>query len=384
MARKIQVAYILDTTGSMGWQREVLKKAFLERSQKLFQTFPNVEIALIFIGDDKNPREIYSVEVLPFTRDPNAMARWMDKVGNSYGGGPHANYALGLRAARQLNWNSDAIKLVQVVGDEEPQEKGFKFHDGTKCEWEFEADQLVKMGATIDAVHCFPGTQQRTRWFYDSLARRGKGLFFEQDQFNDLEIIAVARIYRALTDKITDASPIRTYEEEVRSAGRMTRHVDRTFATLTNRKVATFAKRNNLQPVSSGQLQLLIVNQGGRINDFLADNGFLTAGGEKVKRFYRYTGTRDGKARREDVQYYKDIVLRDRFSGDFFSGDGVRTLLGLPLVGEQEDFTIDASRIPDDYDVFIESTSQTRKLAVGDEVLVDPTQAPSSRKCPCR
>jgi len=45
---------------------------------------------------------------------------------------------------------------------------------------------------------------------------------------------------------------------------------------------------------------------------------------------------------------------------------------------------ISADMLPDGFDVFIESTSSNRKLPAGTEVLVDQTQAPSSRKNPCR
>lgn len=387
--RKVQIAFVVDTTGSMGWLREVLKKALTDRAAKLLKVFPGVEIAFIFIGDDVNRSERYSVEVLTFTKDVNAIVRWMDKVGNSYGGGPHANYPLGLRAARQLPWAGDAVKIVEVIGDEEPQRDGFTYLDGTTCDWRFEAKQLVGMGCSIDAVHCFPGMQRRTKWFYQELAKIGGGLYLPQDQFNDLEYLAIGRIYTALSeDASSPTSPIGAFEAELRSAGRFTKPVAHAFSAMTGRKISPVtgnAKTAQLEPVASGQLQLLTVPTASDVTKFLNANGFVLSGkGEAVKRFYAYTGRRDGKARREDVQWYKDIVLRDEITGEFFSGDAVRQILGLPLVAEQEDFVITADMLPDGFDVFIESTSTNRKLPAGTEVLVDQTQAPSSRKKPCR
>jgi hypothetical protein len=386
--RKVQIVFIVDTTASMGWMREVLKKALLARAQKLFGVFAGVEIALIFIGDDCNRQEKYSVEVLSFTKDVQTMVRWMDKIGNSYGGGPEANYALGLRAARQLPWAADAIKIVEVVGDEEPQPDNFRYLDNTTCKWRFEAEQLVNMGCSIDAVHCFPGMQRRTKWFYQELARMGCGHYLPNDQFNDMEILALARIYLALSEDVSKAdSPVGKYEEEVRGAGRFTIPVANIFSTMTGRKVAE-VKRNRaalgMTAVDSGQLQLLTVSSDSNVTAFLNDNGFVLKGGEAVKRLYRYTGRRGGKARKEKVQWYKDVVLRDCVTGEFFSGDGVRTLLNLPLVAKRQDFEINADMIPDGFDVFIESTSHNRTLEAGTEMLVDQTLPPSSAKRPCR
>ncbi len=385
---KVQSAFIIDTTGSMGWFREVLKRALLSRTEKLFRAFPGVEVSLIFIGDDVNSGEKYSVETLPFTRDVNSIVHWMDRIGNSYGGGPHANYPLGLRAARQLSWDADAVKLIELIGDEEPQKDGFLYLDGTKCDWRFEARQLVTMGSTIDAVHCFPGIQRRTKWFYQELARIGKGLYLEQDQFNDLEYLALGRIYAALSKDVTSpTSPIGEYESEIRRAGRFTKPVASSFARMTGREAETIARSaiaRSLEPVNSGQLQLLDVNVDANVTEFLNHNGFVLKGGEAVKRLYRYTGRRGGKARKEKVQWYKDVVVRDTATGEFFSGDAVRRLLALPLVAQRQDFEISADVMPDGFDVFIESTSHNRKLEPGDEVLVDQTLPPSSAKNPCR
>lgn len=388
MQRKIQIVFAADTTGSMGWLREILKRALLTRAEKLFKVFANVEIAFIFFGDDVNRSEKYSVETLSFTRDIKAIIGWMDRVGNSYGGGAHANYPIALRAARQLPWAADAVKIIELIGDEEPQHDGFKYLDGTTCDWRFEAKQLINMGCSIDAVHCFPGMQRRTKWFYTDLARIGGGSYFPQDQFNDLELLAIGRIYTALSEDVSSpTSPIGVFQKEVRDSGRFTRHVAAAFSTMTGNKFDP-ASRNvlakDMEPVASGQLQLLDVNVDTDVTQFLNSNGFILTGGAAVKRLYRYTGRRGGKSRKEKVQWYKDVILRDCATGEFFSGDAVRKLLGLPLVASGNDFEITGDMIPDGFDVFIESTSHNRKLERGNEVLVDQTQLPSSAKNPCR
>lgn len=386
IGKLIQFVFILDTTGSMGWLREVMKQALLARIQKLLHDFPNVEIALVFIGDDNCHNERYSVEFLNFSRDIHKMVQWMDRVGNSYGGGPHANYELGLRAARQLTWHPDSLKHVEVVGDEVPNDKNFLHHDKTYCDWRFEAEQLVNMGATIDAVHCFPGMQRRTRPFYQELASIGEGHYLPQDQFDDLEVIALARIYTALSEDVSaDNSPIHQYQAEVSGQGRMTKAVDQTFATLTHRQAKKFDLKTDLVPVPSGQLQLLRVNEDTKVKEFLTKNSFVTLGGEAVKRFYLYDGTRDGKRRTENVQWYKDVVLYHVSTGLFYSGDGVRKWLGLPLVAQRQDFVLTPEHLlGGDWLVYPESYSPGRALRAGTQLLVDQTQGRSTEKNPCR
>lgn len=67
----------------------------------------------------------------------------------------------------------------------------------------------------------------------------------------------------------------------------------------------------------------------------------------------------------EIIQAYKEICVRDRHTGEVFSGDNARSLLGLP--------NTKAKVLPGDhsnYDVFVQSTSYTRKLMPGTSLLV--------------
>jgi hypothetical protein len=198
----------------------------------------------------------------------------------------------------------------------------------------------------------------------------------------------VARIIAALTDDISRPDSLfGQFQEELEAETRITAALAAALATMSGRRPKPVQRARiaqGLVAVPSGQLQLLTVNKTSDVTDFLNANGFVLSGGEKVKRLYQYTGRRDGKARTEKVQWYKDIVLRDWATGEFFSGDAVRKILGLPLVSEQQDFEIKAGNLPTEFDVFIESTSFNRKLEVNSQILVDQTMPPSSKKNPCR
>lgn len=69
--------------------------------------------------------------------------------------------------------------------------------------------------------------------------------------------------------------------------------------------------------------------------------------------------------KREKIQDHKSIVIEDRSNGGLFTGPGVRTMLGLPEIGQ-------VSVNPGDHGkfrIFVQSTSVNRKLLAGTEVL---------------
>ena len=72
----------------------------------------------------------------------------------------------------------------------------------------------------------------------------------------------------------------------------------------------------------------------------------------------------------ELIQDYKGCYVRDRKTGDIYGGDDARQVLGLPdskaritpvMLGQ--------------FDVFVQSTSYTRKLVPGTSLLVVPSTA---------
>lgn len=75
--------------------------------------------------------------------------------------------------------------------------------------------------------------------------------------------------------------------------------------------------------------------------------------------FYQLTKTE------KKVQDYKQIIIKDKSSGAFYSGQNARNLLGLPHYGEVKIIPGNHGK----YDIFIQSTSVNRKLPTGTQVL---------------
>ena len=69
-----------------------------------------------------------------------------------------------------------------------------------------------------------------------------------------------------------------------------------------------------------------------------------------------------------EVQDYKQIAIRDRTSGDIYSGGAARQMLNLPTYGTVKVAPGDHGN----YDIYIQSTSVNRKLPTGTKVLIWP------------
>jgi hypothetical protein len=94
------------------------------------------------------------------------------------------------------------------------------------------------------------------------------------------------------------------------------------------------------------------------IMTFSANNGLTF---QRGKGFYHFT-------KPELIQKNKEIVLREKSTGDFFEGNMCRKMLN--LITYDENKRIKPTDFPQ-YDIFIQSTSLNRKLIGGSQFLYD-------------
>jgi hypothetical protein len=88
---------------------------------------------------------------------------------------------------------------------------------------------------------------------------------------------------------------------------------------------------------------------------------FLSLTFKKGKGFYEFT-------KATDIQAYKEVVLMDKATGDMFTGDKAREIMGIP-VGESARCRPDL--YGNKYRAFIQSTSMNRKLIGGTKFLYE-------------
>ena len=122
-----------------------------------------------------------------------------------------------------------------------------------------------------------------------------------------------------------------SYENELIVNGQMNRNLDRIFSSMLGRtkiyndKIVSYSGTDvdvgDLKPVSSGRFQVLDVDSDVAIKDFVLSNGVEF----KIGRgFYEFT-------KRVTVQDHKEIILMDKVTGNFFTGNAARKLAGIPI-----------------------------------------------------
>ncbi len=343
----VEVVFSFDTTGSMYPCLTQVRKKVKTTVKRLFKDLPGIKIGVVAHGDYCDSK-IYVTKHLPMTNKPEPITKFVEKVKATYGGDMPEAYELVLHEARSLKWSAAAKKILVMIGDATPH--GPK-QNPKKLDWKKEATALGKAGVQIYAVQAL-GRKGSTS-FYKTMAKLSKGAHLELDQFSQITDLIMAIAY----SQDTDVSKIDAYETEVRKAGRMNRSLTAAFDTLRKRKPTKAATPKNLSSVAPGRFQVLDVDKDMPIQKFCKNEGLAFKPG---RGFYEFTKT-------ETIQGYKEVVLMDKASGDLFEGNKAKALLGMkPGVTDRL-----APAALDKYAVFVQSTSNNRKLIGGTRFLYE-------------
>jgi hypothetical protein len=132
------------------------------------------------------------------------------------------------------------------------------------------------------------------------------------------------------------------------------------FSTLSGRNIKVKESPRGLVPVPAGRFQVLFIDEGGDkegISKFVKKQGLSFKEGCG---FYEFM-------KPEMIQEKKEVVLVDNVTGDMFSGDKAREMIGLPYGMRRK---IKPAAIVG-YTVFVQSTSWNRKLIPGTRFLYE-------------
>jgi predicted DNA-binding WGR domain protein len=343
----VEVVFSFDTTGSMYPCLTQVRRNVKSTVTRLGEEIPGIRIGIIAHGDYCDAGSTYVTKPLPLTSDVDAICRFVESVGPTGGGDAPECYELVLHEARSQPWSADSTRAFVLIGDDVPH---LPAHNPRRLDWRQEAEALTRAGVAVYAVQAL-NRKHATR-FYQDLARISGGFHVPLDQFSHVTDMVLAVCYRQSGEE-----QLQRYEEEVTTQGRMSRGLDRMFGTMLGRAPATAYGTVDLRAVPPGRFQVLDVDREGPIKGFVEANGLSF---KKGRGFYEFTKT-------ETIQGYKEIILMDRVTGDFFAGEKAREMLGLP-VGE-------TARIrPTDlekYAVFVQSTSVNRVLQGGTRFLYE-------------
>lgn len=315
--------------------------------KRLFKDLPGIKIGVIAHGDYCDSK-IYVTKHQPLTTKPEPIVKFVEKVKATYGGDYPEAYELVLHEARDLSWTPHSKKILVMIGDAIPHKPN---QNPKKLDWKKEAKALGKDGVRIYAVQAL-GRSDATS-FYKGMAKLTGGAHLALDQLSQITDLIMAIAYSV----DTDTKKIEAYENEVKKAGRMNRSLTAAFDTLRKRKSKPATVARNLSACAPGRFQVLEVDKDMPIQKFCKSEGlsFKTGRG-----FYEFTKT-------ETIQGYKEVVLMEKDTGDLFEGAKARSLIGLKA-GVSERLKPAAL---DKYAVFVQSTSNNRKLVGGTRFLYE-------------
>lgn len=353
-----QVAISFDTTGSMYSCLSEVRTRIVELTARLFHDIPNLEIAIIAHGDYND--KPYTHTHIDFTNNQLELKRFVEYVSQTNGfgnGGECYEYIMG-ECVPALEWKSGKRAYI-LIGDEPAHElhktifpKSISGYERVKNDWREEADQLVENGIQGFVVRCQDRSDSRA--FHTGLAQRFGTNIIRLQQFTNIVPLLTAAILNQEGSDLVEA-----YQAELETAGLFNQNLRGIFNSILN-KVTPVAVSSDadLLAVDPYRFQLLTVPIDLAIKTFVQNNGARFQIG---KGFYELT-------KREEVQERKEVVLMDN-NGAMFSGEKARELIGLPY-GERGNVYPQSGK----YTVFIQSTSNNRKLIGGTRFLYEQEQ----------
>ncbi len=344
---RVEVVFSFDTTGSMYPCLAQVRKKLGATVTRLAKEIPGIRIGIIAHGDYCDEGSTYVTKSLDLTDDKDAIVRFVERVQPTGGGDAPECYELVLHQAQSLSWTADYTKAFVLIGDDVPHGPS---QNPRKLDWRKELATLGGMGIPVYGVQAL--NRRHATPFYKELAQKSGGFHISLDQF-----AYITDTLLAICLKQSGDMKLQAYETEVAKEGRMSRGLNTVFNTMLKRETPTAYASTDLRAVTPGRFQFLDVDSNTPIKDFVTENGLKFKPG---RGFYEFTKT-------ETIQGRKEIVLMDRKTGDLFSGEGAREMLGLP---PGETVRIRPANL-EKYVVFVQSTSNNRKLMGGSRFLYE-------------
>lgn len=348
----IDIVFSFDTTGSMYPCLANVRSVISETVAELMKDIANIKIGIIAHGDYCDEEYSYVIKMLDLSTDKNEIVKFVKSVEKTGGGDTPECYELVLAESRRLSWGAGRKKILVLIGDDVPHDKNYRLNT-RKLDWRNEIALLREAGVNVYGVQAL--NRSHATSFYKEIAAGSGGLHLNLNQFRQVVDLIKAICYKQVSEE-----RLVKFQDHVQSVGNMNRDMAQIFGVLTGKAVKTnFKSTTGLTPVPPGRFQIFSVKKDSDIKSFAEKMG---ATFEKGRGFYEFTKT-------VTVQKKKEVVLEDKRSGDLFTGDEARKMIGLPFGYEGRINPRDASL--EGYNVFIQSTSTNRKLLKGTRFLYE-------------
>ena len=368
MATKYDIVISFDTTGSMSGCISMVKKNIEKIINELFEKVKGIRIGLVAHGDYCDEKTTYLMKQIDLTEDKAALCNFMKTVENTGGGDYPEAYEYMLREVQKLSWDSQNMRALVVIGDAPPHAKDDNPHN---IDWRNEVKELKDMGVTIYSVQCLNNGNSLAKTFYKQMSSMTDGYHLYLDQFS-----SIIQMIMAICMNQQGKDHLEKYEQDMKTeVADLPISMRQMFDIMLKRKTTEVVEEENekhydwddkpkkaktdlsavkeedivMKPCLPSRFQILKVTEDCDIKSFVKDNGvdFETGRG-----FYEFTKS-------EIIGKNKEIILRKKATGELFEGLKARKITNLM---DYDDTKKVKHTENSEYDIFIQSTSVSRKL----------------------
>ncbi len=182
---QIEVAFVLDTTGSMGGLIEGAKQKIWAIANQMVSAKPTPRLKLGLIGY-RDRGDAYVTKVFDLSEDIDAVYANLQKFQADGGGDTpeSVNEALS-EAVNKLSWNPDrnVLKIVFLVGDAPPH-----MDYPNQAKFPEICQSAVKKDLIINTIQC--GAMTETTPVWQEIARLSEGSYVAIGQTGDMQIVS--------------------------------------------------------------------------------------------------------------------------------------------------------------------------------------------------
>ena len=173
---RVEVAFVLDTTGSMSGLIEGAKRKIWSIARQVGEGRPRPELRIALVGY-RDVGDAYVTRIHPFTSDMDEVYQSLSAFRAEGGGDTPEHVSAALRdAVERLQWSSrgPVVKVVFLVGDAPPHTD---YQDG--ADYRRHVAAARERGIVVDAIQC--GADPRTAAVWQEIASAGLGHYARID-----------------------------------------------------------------------------------------------------------------------------------------------------------------------------------------------------------
>ncbi len=244
---RVEVVFVLDTTGSMGGLIQSAKEKIWSIATTLASAQPAPEIRMGLVAY-RDRGDAYVTQVVDLSDDLDSLyARLMDFQAGGGGDGPESvNQAL-YDAVHKISWSQDpnAYQVVFLVGDAPPH-----MDYPNDVQYPETLAAALKRGILVNAIQCGRNTRTTREW--EQIAQLGNGRYFRVEQAGSAVAIATP-FDKKLAELSTKLDDTRLYYGTTEEKERQQRKVDATDKLHASSSVESLARRATFNASNSGR-----------------------------------------------------------------------------------------------------------------------------------